>query len=83
MVYNVFARLFPSARVIIGFVGATPLRNLRFVRAAVLAQPTLTDARSVGDASRVYHTLQRQRWPVTLLWNREQYFARMSHPATP
>ncbi len=87
MVHNVFAPLFPSARVIIGSDGVAPLRddprNLRFVRAAVLAQPTLIEARSVGDASRVYRTLQRQPWPVALLWNREHYFARMSHPSMP
>ncbi len=84
MVQNVFAPLFPSARVIIGSDGVAPLRdnphNLRFVRAAMLAQPTLTGARSVGDASRAYRTLQRQPWPVALLWNRAHYFARMTSP---
>ena len=87
MVQNVFAPLFPSARVIIGSDGVAPLRddprNLRFVRAAMLAQPVLTEARSVGDASRAYRTLQRQPWPVALLWNREHYFARTSHSAAP
>jgi hypothetical protein len=87
MVHTVFAPLFPSARVIIGSDGVAPLRddprNLRFVRAAILAQPTLTRARTVGDASRIYRTLQRQPWPVALLWNREHYFARMSNPAIP
>ena len=87
MVRDVFAPLFPSARVIMGSEGVAPVRddprNLRFVRAAVLAQPTLTAARNVGDASRVYRKLQRQPWPVALLWNREHYFARMSHPAMP
>ncbi len=82
MVHNVFAPLFPAARVIIGSDGVAPLRddprNLRFVRAAVLAQPTLTEARSVVDASRAYRALRRQPWPVALLWNREHYFTRMS-----
>ena len=81
---DVFAPLFPSARVIIGSDGAAPLRddprNLRFVRAAVLAQPTLIGARSVGGASRIYRALQRQPWPVALLWNREHYFARVDNP---
>ena len=85
MVRDVFAPLFPSARVILGSEGVAPLRddprNLRFVRAAVLAQPTLTAARSVGAASRVYRILQRQPWPVALLWNREHYFARLEHPS--
>lgn len=87
MVHNVFAPLFPSARVILGSDGVAPLRddprNLRFVRAAVLAQPTLTEARTVGDASRIYRTLQRQAWPVALLWNREHYFTRASHSGVP
>ena len=87
MVQNVFAPLFPSAAVIIGSDGVAPLRddprNLRFVRAAVLVQSTLTEARSVGDASRIYRTLQRHPWPVALLWNREHYFARVSPPAMP
>ena len=87
MVSDVFAPLFPSARVIIGSDGVAPLRddprNLRFVRAAVLVQPMLTAARSVSDASRIYRALQRQPWPVALLWNREHYFARMSHPMMP
>ena len=87
MVQDVFAPLFPSARVIIGSDGVAPLRddprNLRFVRAAVLAQPMLTEARSIGDATRAYRALQRQPWPVALLWNRQHYFARMSHPVTP
>lgn len=86
MIRDVFAPLFPSARVIMGSDGVAPLRddprNLRFVRAAVLAQPTLTDARTVSDASRVYRKLRRQAWPVALLWNREHYFARTSHPGT-
>ena len=85
MVRDVFAPLFPSARVIIGSDGVAPLRddprNLRFVRAAVLAQPTLSGARTVADASRVYRKLQRHPWPVALLWNREHYFARESHSA--
>ena len=85
MVRDVFAPLFPSARVIMGSDGVAPLRddprNLRFVRAAVLAQPTLAGARTVGDASRIYRKLQRQPWPVALLWNREHYFTRESHAA--
>jgi hypothetical protein len=87
MVHNVFAPLFPAARVIIGSDGVAPLRddprNLHFVRAAVLAQPTLTEARSVVDASRAYRTLLRQPWPVALLWNREHYFTRMARPVVP
>ena len=87
MVSDVFAPLFQSARVIIGSDGVAPLRddprNLRFVRAAVLVQPMLAAARSVSDASRIYRALQRQPWPVALLWNREHYFARMSHPVMP
>ena len=85
MIREVFAPLFPSARVIMGSDGVAPLRddprNLRFVRAAVLAQPTLAGARTVGDASRIYRKLQRQPWPVALLWNREHYFTRESHSA--
>lgn len=85
MIRDVFAPLFPSAGVIIGSDGVAPVRddprNLRFVRAAVLAQPTLNGARTVGDASRVYRKLQRHPWPVALLWNREHYFTRMSPPA--
>ena len=85
IIRDVFAPLFPSARVIIGSDGVAPLRdnprNLRFVRAAVLAQPTLTSARTVNDAFRAYRKLQRQSWPVALLWNREHYFAGMANPA--
>lgn len=80
LLQDVFAPLFPSARVIVGAEDYAPTRdegrNLRFIRAVMRHQPALMQAHSAGTAARIHNLLLKQSWPVAMLWDREHYFAR-------
>jgi hypothetical protein len=83
MFSNVFPVIFPSATTLIGAEDNAPTRsearNLSFIEAAVALEPHLTGARDANDVLRLHKRLLGYKWPVTILWHGEHYFAKKWH----
>ncbi len=77
---NVFPAIFPSATTLIGAEDNAPTRsearNLAFIEAALAAEPKLTSARDAEDVLAIHKRLLARKWPVTILWRGEHYFAK-------
>lgn len=80
MFSEVFARLFPTARLMIGSEDSAPTRdearNLRFISALLRNESTLQSATRRGDVARIHNKLMAESWPVAMLWDRQHYFSR-------
>ena len=80
MFSEVFARLFPLARLMIGSEDSAPTRdearNLRFIRSVMRFEAQLQHARHNGQAGRIHQQLLAESWPVAMLWDRQYYFSR-------
>jgi hypothetical protein len=77
---DVFARLFPTARLMIGSEDSAPTRNearnLRFIAAVLQSEASLQHARRQDDVTRIHRRLLGESWPVAMLWDRQHYFSR-------
>ncbi len=80
MFAEMFARLFPLARVMIGSEDSAPTRdearNLRFIRSLMRLEAPLQHARRNEEARRIHQQLLAEAWPVAMLWDRQYYFSR-------
>jgi hypothetical protein len=80
MFSEVFARLFPLARLMIGSEDSAPTRdearNLRFIRSLIRFELPLQLARRNEEARRIHQQLLTESWPVAMLWDRQYYFSR-------
>lgn len=79
---EVFARLFPLARLMVGSEDSAPTRdearNLRFIRSLMRFEVPLQHARRNEEARRIHQQLLAEAWPVAMLWDRQYYFSRAS-----
>ncbi len=82
MFAEMFARLFPLARLMIGSEDSAPTRdearNLRFIRSLIRFEAPLQLARRNEEARRIHRQLLAEAWPVAMLWDRQYYFSRAS-----
>ena len=80
MFSEVFARLFPLARLMIGSEDSAPTRdearNLRFIRSVMRFEAQIQHVRHNGQARRIHQQLLAESWPVAMLWDRQYYFSR-------
>ena len=80
MFAEMFARLFPLARLMIGSEDSAPTRdearNLRFIRSLIRFEVPLQLARRNEEARRIHQQLLAESWPVAMLWDRQYYFSR-------
>jgi hypothetical protein len=80
MFAEIFARMFPLARLMIGSEASAPTRdearNLRFIRSLMRFEVPLQLARRNEEARRIHQQLLTEAWPVAMLWDRQYYFSR-------
>ncbi len=80
MFSEVFARLFPLARLMIGSEDSAPTRdearNLRFIRSLMRFEVPLQLTQRRVEARRIHQQLLAESWPVAMLWDRQYYFSR-------
>ena len=77
---EVFARLFPLTRWMVGSEDSAPTRdearNLRFIASVMRHESSMQDTRRREDVLRVHRLLLAESWPVAMLWDRQHYFSR-------
>ena len=77
---EVFARLFPLTRWMVGSEDSAPTRdearNLRFINSVMRHESSMQQTRRRDDVARVHRLLLAQSWPVAMLWDRQHYFSR-------
>lgn len=77
---EVFARLFPLTRWMVGSEDSAPTRNearnLRFISSVLRLEASIQQARRRDEAARVHRLLLAESWPVAMLWDRQHYFSR-------
>lgn len=77
---DLFARLFPIARLMIGSEDSAPTRNearnLRFITAVLQNEADLQSARRTEEVARIHRQLLAESWPVAMLWDRQHYYSR-------
>jgi hypothetical protein len=80
MLRGTFSHLFPSARVLIGAEDNAPTRsearNLKFIDSVIKSEPALQRLKTVKTVGRMHAKWVRAKWPATLLWRREHFFAK-------
>jgi hypothetical protein len=83
MFLNVFPAIFPAATTLIGAEDNAPTRsearNLAFIEATLAAESKLTFARDAEEVLSIHKRLLARKWPVTILWRGEHYFAKKWH----
>ena len=76
---TLFRRVFPKTPIIIGSELPAPTRdelnNLAFIREVIRAEPALHAATNREQIARIHAALYEQRWPVTILWNQQEFFS--------
>ena len=77
---EVFARLFPLTRWMVGSEDSAPTRdearNLRFIASVMRHESSMQQTRRRDDVARVDRLLLAESWPVAMLWDRQHYFSR-------
>ncbi len=77
---EVFARLFPLTRWMVGSEDSAPTRdearNLRFINSVMRHESSMQQTRRREDVARVHRLLLAESWPVAMLWDRQHYFSR-------
>ena len=77
---EVFGRLFPLTRLMIGSEDSAPTRdearNLRFIASVMRHEASLQQTRRREDVARIHRLLLGESWPVAMLWDRQHYFSR-------
>jgi hypothetical protein len=80
LIGDLFAKVFPNAKLIIGAEDNAPLRdelrNQRFVRALITQEAALAASESKADIVRAHRAWMNERWPVAILWQREHYLSK-------
>ncbi len=80
LVGDLFVKVFPAAKLIIGAEDNAPLRderrNQRFVRSLITQESALFASTTKSDIDRAHRSWMNERWPVAILWRREHYFSK-------
>ncbi|MGL5003394.1 MAG: hypothetical protein ACRDAM_10690, partial [Casimicrobium sp.] len=80
LVGDLFVKVFPAAKLIIGAEDNAPLRdelrNQRFVRALIAKEATLVASTARADIESAHRSWMNERWPVAILWQREHYLSK-------
>jgi hypothetical protein len=83
MFLNVFPAIFPAATTLLGAEDNAPTRsearNLAFIEATLAAETKLALARDADEVLNIHKRLLARKWPVTILWRGEHYFAKKWH----
>ncbi len=83
MFLNVFPAIFPRATTLVGAEDNAPTRsearNLAFIEATLAVESKLTHARDADDVLNIHKRLLARKWPVTILWQGQHYFAKRWH----